>query len=130
MYSNRTAPDIHSVLSAAAIAFTLLAGNASAAGHPVTVAVKVDSRGLDLETTAGAHQFYLRVKSAARIVCTHADQVGLEPSPDPEACSETALSEAIKSARIPQLTQIYLETHTSREASAHGIGIPLRVAGH
>jgi ribosomal protein S12 methylthiotransferase accessory factor YcaO len=54
--------------------------------------------------------------------------VGLAPSPNPEACADNALGEAIQSANIRQLTQIYLETHTLREASARGIGIPVHVA--
>jgi UrcA family protein len=128
MYSNLTVFGVYSVLGAAVIACTLLAGNASAEGSPVTVALKVSTRGLDLETTAGAHELYSRLKNAAWIACTRANRVGLAPSPNPEACSENALGEAIQSANIRQLTQIYLETHTLREASARGIGVPLQVA--
>ncbi len=128
MYSNITVSGVHSVLGAAVIACTLLAGNVSAEGRPVTVALKVSTRGLDLETTAGAHELYTRLQNAAWIACTRANRVGLEPTRNPEACSEKALGEAIQSANMRQLTQIYLETHTLREASALGIGIPLHVA--
>ena len=128
MYSNLTVAGVHSVLGAAVIACTLLAGNASAAGSPVTVALKVSTRGLDLETTAGAHELYSRLRNAAWIACTGANRLGLAPVRNPEACSEKALGGAIQSANIQQLTQIYLETHTLREASARGIAIPLLVA--
>ena len=128
MYSKLTVSGVYSVLGAAVIACTLLAGNASAEGRPVTVALKVSTRGLDLETTAGAHELYSRLKNAAWIACRGANRVDLTPSRNPEACSEKALGDAIQSANIRQLTQIYLETHTLREASARGIGIPLHVA--
>jgi UrcA family protein len=128
MYSNVCLSGVYSVLGAALIACTLVAGNASADGSPVTVALKVSTRGLDLETTAGAHELYSRLKNAAWIACTRADRVGLTPSPNPEACSEKALGDAIQSANIRQLTQLYLETHTLREASVRGIGMPLHVA--
>jgi hypothetical protein len=71
---------------------------------------------------------YSRLKNAAWIACTRANRVGLAPSPNREACADNALGEAIQSANIRQLTQIYLETHTLREASARGIGIPVHVA--
>ena len=128
MYPNLTLSGVSSVLGAAVIACTLLAGNASADGKPVTVALKVSTRGLDLETTAGAHELYSRLKNAAWIACTRANRVGLAPSPNPQACSENALGNAIQSANIRQLTQIYLEIHTLREASDRGIDMPLHVA--
>jgi len=128
MYSNITASGVYSVLGAAVIACTLLAGNASAEGRPVTVALKVSTHGLDLDTAAGARELYTRVQNAAWIACTRANRAGLEPSPNPEACSEKALGEAIRSANMRQLTRIYLETHTLRDASARGIGIPFQVA--
>jgi UrcA family protein len=128
MNSNLTVSRVSSLLGAAAIACTLLAGNASAEGSPATVSLKVSTRGLDLETTAGAHELYSRLKNAAWIACRGANRVGLAPSPNPEACSQKALGDAIQSANIRQLTQIYLETHTLQEASARGIDIPLQVA--
>jgi UrcA family protein len=128
MYSNLTVSRGYSVLGAVLIACTLLAGNASAEGRPVTVALKVSTRGLDIQTAAGAHELYSRLKNAAWVACTGANRVGLAPSSNPKACSENALGEAIQSANIRQLTQVYLEEHTLREASAHGMGIPLHVA--
>lgn len=128
MYSNPTMSGLYSILFAAVIACAFPAGNASAEGSPVTIALKVSTRGLDLETAVGARELYSRLKNAAWIACTRANRVGLAPAPSPEACADIALGEAIHSTNIRRLTLIYLETHTLREASARGIDIPLHVA--
>ncbi|MGA2843130.1 MAG: UrcA family protein [Steroidobacteraceae bacterium] len=128
MYSNLTVSGVYSVLGAAVIACTLFAGNVLADGRPVTVALKVSTRGLDLETSAGAHELYSRLKNAAWSVCNNTLRVGLEPTPDPYGCSEKALAEAILSANMTRLTQIYLETHTLREAAERGIRAPVQLA--
>jgi hypothetical protein len=39
-----------------------------------------------------------------------------------------ALGDAIRSANVPQLTQVYPETHSPREAAAHGTVAPVQVA--
>jgi hypothetical protein len=90
--------------------------------------LKVSTRGLDLETSAGAHELYSRLKNAAWSVCNNTLRVGLEPTPDPYGCSEKALAEAILSANMTRLTQIYLETHTLREAAERGIRAPVQLA--
>src|SRR5450631_943077 len=128
MYSNLTVSGVYSVLGAAVIACTLLAGHVAAEGRPVTVTLKVSTRGLDLNKAAGPHELYSRLKDAAWIACTRANRVGLAPVPDPVACSEKALGEAIRSANMMRLTQIYLETHTLREAATRGIGVPVELA--
>lgn len=128
MYSNATVSGVCSMLCAAVIGCTFFGNHVSAEGHPVTVALKVSTRGLDIETTAGAHELYSRLQSAAWIACTRANRVGLAPLPNPEACAEKALGDAIRSANMRQLTQVYLDTHTLREASARGIDTPLQMA--
>jgi UrcA family protein len=128
MYSRSIVMDVCSFFGSTVVACTLVAGNVAADGHSVTVALQVSARGLDLKTQAGAHQLYSRLKNAAWVACTRTNRVGLEPSPDPAACSEKALGEAIRSVNSPQLTQIYLDTHLRRDAVAYGIEVPLQMA--
>lgn len=115
------------VLLAAAAAATLFAGGV-AAKDPITVTYQVTTRGLDVNQPAGAHALYQRVKHAADVVCTHGMRVDLAPTPDPHGCYEKALANAIRSAHLPMLTQVYLETHTAQEAAAFGIDGPVRMA--
>ncbi len=128
MYTKTAVMSARWVLGAAAVACTLFAGNVAAGDRTVTVAIHVSTQGLDLRQPAGAHAFYTRLQRAARVVCTNGDRVGLEPSPDPEGCYEKALGDAIPSANVPLLTQVYLATHTLREAAARGIDVPAQIA--
>src|SRR5580704_1932654 len=91
------------VLGAAVVACTLFAGSVAAKDHEATVAIHVSTHGLDLSQAAGAHELYTRLWHAARLVCR---RDGLEPSPDPWVCYEKALGDAIRSARMPLLTQV------------------------
>jgi UrcA family protein len=118
----------HFTLGAVAIAGALFAGNVAARGHDVTVAIQVSTQGLDLHTPAGAQEFYGRLKHAADVACTHGNRVDLKPSSDPVACHEKALGEAIRAANSPLLTQVYLGTHTLRQAAAYGIEAPAQLA--
>jgi UrcA family protein len=128
MYSKTVAMSARRVLGAAAVACTLLAGNVAAKGHDVTVALHVSTQGLDLRQPAGAQKFYARIKHAAEVACTHGNRADLVPLADPAGCYEKSLGEAIRSANLPLLTQVYLETHTLRQAAAHGIDVPAQVA--
>jgi UrcA family protein len=124
----RAVMSARSVLGAAAVACTLLAGNVAAKDHKVIVAIHVSTQGLDLRQPAGAQQFYTRLQHAAWVVCTHGNRVDLAPPADPEGCYERALGDAIRSANVPLLTQVYLETHTLRQAAARGIDVPTQMA--
>jgi len=115
-------------LCAALVACTSFAGDIAAQGHEVSVAFRVSTQGLDLSQPAGTRELYRRLKNAAWVVCTRANRVGLEPSPNPDACFEKALGEAIRSAHLPLLVQAYLETHSLGQAAAHGIDAPVRLA--
>ena len=115
-------------LRVAVVAGTLCAAATVAQGNEVTVAYQVSTQGLDLSTPEGVRELYHRLKNAAWVVCTRANRVGLEPTPDPEACTEKALAEAIRSARMPLLVQAYLETHSIGQAAAHGIDVSGKVA--
>jgi UrcA family protein len=128
MYTKTPVIRARCVFGAAAVACTLFAGNVAAKDHRVTVAIHVSTQGLDLSQPAGAQQFYARLQHAARVVCTHGNRVGLEPDPDPEGCYQKALGDAIQSANVPLLTQVYLETHTLRQAAAFGINVSARLA--
>ena len=116
------------VLGAAAVACTLFAGSVAAKDHVVIVAVHVSTKGLDLSQPAGAHEFYRRLQRAARVACTDGNRVDLAPALDPEGCYEKALGDAIRSANLPLLTQVYLVTHTLGEAAARGIDVPAQMA--
>jgi UrcA family protein len=128
MYAKAAVTRSRVVLGVAALACALFAGVVAAKDHEVTVAVHVSTQGLDLSQPAGALKFYTRLQDAARVVCTHGNRVDLAPSPDPESCYEKALGDSIRSANVPLLTQVYLETHTLRQAAARGIDVPAQMA--
>lgn len=114
-------------LGAAAVACTLLAGAIASADPPIVVSVRVSPQGLDLNRPADAQTFYTRLQRAARLVCTNGNKLGLEPLPDPAGCAEQALGNAIRSAKVPSLTQIYLASHTPGQAAAYAISMPAQV---
>jgi UrcA family protein len=128
MYAKTSGMSPWPLLSAAIAAWTLLAGSVAAKDHAVTVSIQVSTRGLDVSQPRGAQKLYWRLQHAARVVCTDGDQVGLEPSPEPERCYEKALADAIRAANLRLVTQLYLESHTLGEAAAHGIDVPIPVA--
>ncbi len=128
MYSKTVVRSARRVLGAAAVACTVLAGNVAAKDYNVTVAIHVSTQGLDLRQLPGAQKFYARIEHAAEVACTHGNRADLKPLADPVGCREKALADAIRSANLPLLTQVYLETHTLRQAAAHGIDVPAQVA--
>ncbi|MGO9949891.1 MAG: UrcA family protein [Steroidobacteraceae bacterium] len=130
MNTKTTFMSARAVLGAAAIAGTLFAGSVAAKGQEFTVAYKVSTQGLDLSQPPGARALYNRLKHAAEVVCTHGMRVDLAPLTDPKGCYERALADAIRSVNLPLLTQLYLETHTLREAAARRIEVPEQVAAN
>jgi UrcA family protein len=119
---------VSAALGAAAIACSLFAGNVAAQDHKVIVAIHVSRQGLDLTQPADAQTFYTRLKNAAWVACTRGNRVDLVPSENSGACTEKALAGAVRSADVPQLTQVYLATHTLRQAAALGIDVPAQIA--
>ncbi len=117
-----------SLVGAAALACVSFAGNAVAEQHVVPVSVPVNSQGLDLTKLDDARMFYSRLQNAAWVVCTRGTRVDLEPVADLKGCYEKALGDAVRSVRIPLVTQLYLGTHTLQEAAARGIKLPEQVA--
>jgi UrcA family protein len=117
-----------SLVGAAALVCSCFAGNASAAEHVVAVSVPVSSQGLDLSKPDDAGTFYLRLQNAAWIVCTRGTRVDLKPSDNVKGCYEKALAGAVRSVAAPMVTQIYLGTHTMKQAAAYGIQLPAQFA--
>ena len=116
------------VLSAAAIACPLFAGNVAAKDYTVTVAIHVSTQGLDLSQPADARKFYTRLENAAWVACTRGNRVNLVPIDNLKGCCEKALAGAIRSASVPTLTQIYLANHSVQEAVVGGIVAPALIA--
>jgi UrcA family protein len=115
-------------LSAILAAGTLIAGSGEAKDSAVTVSIQVSTRGLDVEQPRGAQELYRRLQHAAHDVCSHGMRVDLAPPANPDTCYETALGNSIRSADLKLLTQVYLESHTSQEAAAHGIDVTVQLA--
>jgi UrcA family protein len=128
MYTKAVFMSAWPLLGAAVVACTLFAGPVAAKDQEFTVAYRVSTQGLDLSQPAGAHELYARLQHAAWVVCTHGMRVDLKPVTDEDACYEKALGNAVRSVNMPLLTQVYLETHTLREAEARGIDVPVQVA--
>jgi len=113
---------------AAIAACALLLGAVQATGHEVTVNISVSTAGLDPSQPAGARALYVRLQKAARIACTHGMRVDLKPAASFSGCYERSLGTAVGSARQQQLSLVYLETHSPRDAATYGIEVPVRVA--
>jgi len=128
MFSKTSAFNAHFTTAAAAALTCVLAGNAVASDHNVTVALHVSTQGLDLRQPADARAFYTRLENAAWVACTRGNRADLVPVENPKRCYEDSLGSAIRAARQPLLTQIYLSTHTLQEAALQGIDNPVVAA--
>jgi UrcA family protein len=128
VYTKRIDGGGRSLLAVVAVACGMFAGSVLAKDPDVTVALRVSAQGLDLSQPADAQTFYKRLKAAAVVVCTHGDRVDLVPSDDPKGCYEKALADAIRSAKAPLLTQIYLASHTVQGASTGWSYVPMPAA--
>lgn len=113
---------------AAVVACAVLSGAVRAAEHEVTVKVTVSTADLDPSQPAGARELYARLRRAALIACTHGNRVDLKSVTSFDGCYEKALGDAVHSAHQPQLSIVYLATHTARDAAIYGIEIPVRLA--
>jgi UrcA family protein len=113
---------------AAVAACAVLSGPVQADDHDVTVRIPVRTAGLDLNQPPRAFELYRRLQHAANIVCGDANRVDLEPVADFTGCYEKALGGAVGSVNRPQLTMVYLRTHSLQDAATHGIDVPPLVA--
>ena len=128
MYIKTVVVSARSLIGAATVACTLFAGSVVAKDDNITIALQVSSQGLDLNRPGDAQTFYTRLDHAAWVVCTHGNRVDLVPSDDPKGCHEKALGGAVRAAKVPMVTQIYLTYHTLQQAAAHGIDVPAQIA--
>jgi UrcA family protein len=110
------------------VACAALSGAVQATDHEVTIKVPVSTAGLDPSQPAGARELYVRLQRAARVACTHGNRVSLEPPTSFSGCYEKALGGAVHSAHQPQLSIVYLATHTARDAAKYGIDAPVWLA--
>jgi UrcA family protein len=117
------------LIGAAALACALLTGTATAKDPTVTVALRVNSAGLDLSQPADARTFYMRLENAAWVACTRGDRVDLVPVDDLKGCYEKSLGAAVRATGVALVTLVYLSSHTYAQAASHGIAIPSQVAG-
>lgn len=116
-------------LIGAALACMLFSGTLAAQDGMVTIAVPVSARGLDLTQVKDAQTFYARLENAAWTACRSGNRVGLAPVDNFKGCYEKSLGGAVRSAKAPLVTQIYLSRHTFEEAAAQSIEIPAQMAG-
>src|SRR5215472_7078136 len=128
MYPKAAGTTARSLVGAVTVLCSLFAGNVAAKDHHVTVAIHVSTQGLDLSQPADARKLYTRLQHAAWALCAYPDRVNLVPEDDLPGCREKVLGGAIRSAKAPLLTRIYLETHTLQAASAQGIEVPAQIA--
>jgi len=116
-------------LGITALAASILLTGVVQADNTFPISVAVTTAGLDLRQDAGVREMYSRLKNAADAVCNNIYRVGLEPVANYVDCYETALGAAVRSVNHPQLTRVYLGTHTLKDARAHGVKVPLLAAG-
>jgi UrcA family protein len=116
-------------LLGAALICMLLSGALAAQDRMVTIAVPVSAHGLDLTRMKDAQTFYTRLQTAAWVACSSGDRVDLVPVDDYKGCYEKALASAIRSAKAPLITQLYLSTHTFEETVAQGFYSQTQMAG-
>jgi UrcA family protein len=129
MNANFPALNTKSCICIAAVAACItLAVPVQAKEHIVGVKLSVTTTDLDLKQPADALKLYRRLQKAADIVCGHGNRVDLRPVPDFAACHEQALGDAVRSANRPQLTIVYLRSHTLQDAATRGIEVPALVA--
>jgi len=117
----RNALSLASLTATAALAIPL-----SQAADAPTITVKY--AGLNLETAAGAHALYSRLRSAASSVCSLSDKVDPMYRRGWEQCFEMTLATSVRSVNRPQLTLAYAEDHSPSDLQKYGINTSIQVA--
>jgi UrcA family protein len=115
---------------AAVAACAVLSGPIQAQSHVVNLTLHVSTAGLNLNQPPGARELYRRLQEAANIVCGDGNRVDLHPLTEYEfaRCYEKAVGDAVRSVNRPQLTMVYLRTHSPQDAAIRGIDVPPLVA--
>ena len=116
------------VCISAMAACAILSGPIQAESHIVNVSLHVRTADLDLDQPADAREAYRRLQKAASTLCGNGNRVGQEPLTDFAGCFEKALGGAVGSVNRPQLTMVYLRTHSLLDAATHGIDVQPLVA--
>jgi UrcA family protein len=117
----------HFFCIAAVAACAILAAPVQARERIIRVQLSVSTAGLDLSQPAVAREVYGRLQRAARTVCGNELRLDAQPVTDLTTCYERAIGGAIKSANRPQLTLVYMKTHTLQDAANRGIEVPVMV---
>lgn len=96
----------------------LLAAPVNADPSPPSVVVSYAD--LDLTTDAGAHTLLIRLKRAARTVCseTRLSIMGLESERRYSACMSTTLNQSVQAANSKQLTRRYLGSRAANQVAS------------
>jgi len=128
MYANALAAGARALLGTIAVASIFFSDPLAAKDREVTIALHVSTVGIDLSRPADARKIYTRLDRAAWAACNTGDRVGLAPSDNAASCYQDALASAIKSAKAPLLTRIYLDNHTLQQAAVQGIREPSQIA--
>jgi UrcA family protein len=87
----------------------------------VTVTRQVSLAGVDLNTPAGARAMYVRLKSAARSLCSTSDPLYRAPSWVYSDCVQDALSRAIRNAHRPLINEVFVSDYGIEAAEHFGI---------
>jgi UrcA family protein len=109
-------------------ACSVLSGPVQAGEKIVTVRLAVAVADLDLSRPSDARELYARLSAAAQTVCGNSLRVAARPLTDFASCFQHALGDAIRSANKPQLTMVYMNTHTLQDAANRGISVPILMA--
>jgi UrcA family protein len=128
---NTQCPTLHAgscICLAALAACAVLASPVHAKDQQVLVNIPVDIRGLDLSQPAAAREVYRRIQRAAHTACTRGNRVDLAPPANYFVCYEKALGETVGSAHQVQLSTVYLESHTPRDAVTYSIEATVQMA--
>jgi UrcA family protein len=113
-------------LLAALTALVPLASHAAQAD--ATVSRRVSYAGIDLNTPQGAQAVYVRLKSAARALCTGSDPVYTAPSWLYRECIEDALAKVIRNTHSPMMSHAFISDYGMEVAAQLGVDTGTRVA--
>ena len=128
MYANTLATSARALFGTLAIASALFSNALAAKDLEVTIALHVSTEGFDLSRPADARKIYARLDKAAWEACNNGNRVGLAPADNVPSCYQNALAGAVKAAKAPLLTRIYLDNHTLQQAAVQGIREPSQIA--
>jgi UrcA family protein len=99
-----------------------------AADATVTVTRQVNYAGIDINTSDGAHTLYVRLKHAATSLCSASIEEYRGPSWKYRECIQEAVAKAVREAKRPLLTQMFVGDYGSEIAAQLGVDKATRVA--